>query len=108
MEQGNLRGKTLQFTFDDGPMAHKTFEHRIGKDGSVAFRAGGSDAPFSSATKADVSAVGKDVYAVSYLSSSGYTLTAVLDYRTGELTAFSSNEKDLNVQHGTFKTGAID
>jgi len=43
------------------------------------------------------------VSAVSYLSSAGYTLTAVLDFATKKLVAFSSNEKMLGIQHGTFQ-----
>jgi hypothetical protein len=49
--------------------------------------------------------VGQDVQAISYLGSSGYTLTAILDFQTGKLVAFASNEKELMVQHGTFETG---
>jgi hypothetical protein len=34
-----------------------------------------------------------DVYAVSYLGSQGYTLTAVLDFADQSIVAFASNEK---------------
>jgi hypothetical protein len=39
------------------------------------------------------------------LGSGGYTLTTVLDFKTKKLVAFSSNEKGVSVQHGTFEYG---
>jgi hypothetical protein len=39
----------------------------------------------------------KSVEAPAYLASSGYTLTVVLDFRTGRIVAFASNEKKLSV-----------
>jgi hypothetical protein len=104
MQSNPIRGKTIRWTFSDGPMANKTFEHSFAGDGSVTWRMIGSteDKP-GSAKKYEVATVGQDVYAVSYLSSSGYTLTVVLDYRTGRLVAFASNEKQLVLQHGTFE-----
>jgi hypothetical protein len=87
------------------------FEHRFAGDRTVTFRAlgGGSqtgtDKPDRApATKYEIAPVRDDVWAVSYLSSAGYTLTVVLDLATKKLVAFSSNEKMLAVQHGTFET----
>src|SRR5215831_18605386 len=37
MTNDPIRGKTLRFTFTDGPMAHKTFEHVFREDGLVSF-----------------------------------------------------------------------
>jgi hypothetical protein len=103
-----IRGKTFRFTFDDGPMAGKTFEHTFDADGKVSFRALGeaNKAEPSSAvpsTKFETAVVREDVCAVSYLSSARYTLTTILDFKTGRLVAFSSNEKTLGVQHGSFE-----
>jgi len=53
--------------------------------------------------KYEVATVGADVYAASYLGSSGYTLTVVLDYRSGRVVAVASNEKELVFQQGTFE-----
>jgi hypothetical protein len=50
-----------------------------------------------------VASLGQDIHTVAYLSSSGYTLTVVLDYKSRKLVAFASNEKSLTVQHGTFE-----
>ena len=57
----------------------------------------------TAADQYQVASLGQEVHAVSYLSSSGYTLTVVLDYRTKRLVAFASNEKSLTMQHGTFE-----
>jgi len=105
MSANPIHGKTIRWTFSDGPMAKKTFEHTFEKDGTVTFReiTGGTEGKPSRAEKSEIATVGEDVYAVSYLASSGYTLTVVLDYRTGHLVAFASNEKELSVHPGTFE-----
>jgi hypothetical protein len=109
MSKDPIRGKTLSFTFDDGPMAGKTFEHRFADNGTVTFHAlgrgseAGTDKPDRGpGTKYEIAPVRDDVWAVSYLSSAGYTLTVVLDLATKRLVAFSSNEKMLALLHGSF------
>jgi hypothetical protein len=105
MKSDPIRGKTIRWTFSDGPMAKKTFEHTFGEDGSVTFRAldaKGDGAP-THVDKYEVASLEADVHAVSYLGPSGYTLTVVLDDRSGKLVAFASNEKTLMLQHGTFE-----
>ena len=111
-----IRGKTLRFHFSDGVMAKKTFEHRFAEEGSVTFRMvpegkdaahrdenGGKDAAPKESIRYEVAPVRDDVCAVSYLSK-GYTLTTILDFESMKLVAFSSNEKTLSIQHGTFET----
>ena len=44
-----------------------------------------------------------DAYAVSYLSSIGWTLTTIADMRTRAIVSFASNEKQLVVQRGTLE-----
>jgi hypothetical protein len=110
MSRDSVGGKVLRFSFDDGPMAKKTFEHHFHENGTVEFRqvAGGKTEGDKKpngnpATKYELATVRDGVSAVSYLSSAGYTLTAVLDFATKKLVAFSSNEKMLGIQHGTFQ-----
>ncbi len=109
-----IRGSSLRFHFADGPMAGKTFEHTFSQDGAVAFHmmGDGKSAHAPAVTgrptpgptlKYEVAAIRDDVYAVSYLSK-GYTLTTILDFETKKLVAFSSNERMVSVQHGTFDT----
>ncbi len=111
MSQDSVRGKVLRFSFDDGPMAQKSFEHRFDENGTVEFRQVGGGKPGAdkktangnATTKYELATIRDGVSAVSYLSSAGYTLTAVLDFSTKKLVAFSSNEKMVGVQHGTFQ-----
>ncbi len=115
MTTTRIAGTIVRFTFDDGPMAGKTFEHSFGVDGIVTFRqlgGGGSpanekaeakDSTGTPETKYEAEAIREDVVTVSYRSSAGYTLTAILDFKTHRLVAFSSNEKMHVAQHGTFE-----
>ena len=109
MNKDPIRGKTLTFAFDEGAMAGKAFEHRFDVNGTVSFRMVGGDAPRQhkpvqeAKTKYEVATLRDGICAVSYLSSAGYTLTTVLDFTTRKLVAFSSNEKMLSVQRGSFE-----
>ena len=114
MSKDQIHGKTIRFTFQDGPMAKKTYEHVFEEDGTVRFYEVGGDIkradahvhaqePKSAPNRYEAVRVRADVWAVSYLSAAGYTLTAVLDFETHKLVAFSSNEKMLASQHGTFE-----
>ena len=114
-----LRGKTISWTYDDGPMAGKSFEHTFGNDGTVTWRETGGEErsakppsngkqksgkpPTTPRAKYEVATVNDDVCAVSYLSESGYTLTSVLDFAAGTVVSFASNEKELVPQHGMFE-----
>ena len=119
MARDPVRGKTIRWTYEDGPMAGKSFEHTFGGDGSVTWRetggvdrgakppAAGKQKTPKSATEAkakyEVAAVTDDVCAVSYLSESGFTLTSVLDFAAGTVVSFASNEKELVTQRGMFE-----
>lgn len=116
-----VRGKTIKWTYDDGPMAGKSFEHTFGDDGTVTWRETGGDgrgakpsgngkqkqktakAETEPKAKYEVAVVNPDVCAVSYLSASGYTLTSILDFDSGTVVSFASNEKELVRQRGMFE-----
>ena len=98
-----VTGNTIRWTFSDGVMAGKTFEHTFGTDGGVTFREIGKDDKPGKANKYEVVEADDEVYAVAYLSESGYTLTTILDFQTKKLVAFASNEKNLSKHHGTFQ-----
>ena len=104
--QNPITGRSLRFTFQDGPVAGKSFDHVFSRNGGVTFREVGSDpnAKPGSADQYQVASLGQDVHTVAYLAPSGYTLTVVLDYKSRKLVAFASNEKSLTLQHGTFET----
>lgn len=103
MDNDPVRGKKLQWTFSDGPMKGVTYEHAFRNDGTVTWAEPGKAAGDDSTAAYEVEAVSNDVFVVSYLGKSGYTLTTVIDERTGKLVSFASNEKSLLKQHGTSK-----
>ncbi|OLC56218.1 MAG: hypothetical protein AUH85_07240 [Chloroflexi bacterium 13_1_40CM_4_68_4] len=113
MSSDPIRGKTVRWTYEDGPMAGKQFEHRFGADGTVRYREigdhrqeqrqSGNGSTTGPGAKYELARVNDDVYAVSYLSSSGFTLTTVIDTKNDTIVSFASNEKELVVQHGTFE-----
>jgi hypothetical protein len=102
-----LEGKTIRWTFNDGPVANERYEHAFDANGGgLSYRKldgeeGGKD---TKVDKYESEEVGDDVVVFSYLApDSGYTLTSVLDYAHNTVVAFASNEKMLAVQHGTFE-----
>ena len=77
-------------------------EHAFHRDGTLDFFTADKPAAKSHVDKYELAKVSDDVYAVSYLGSSGYTLSLVLDFAHDSLVAFSSNEKMMQMQHGSF------
>jgi hypothetical protein len=96
-----ISGQLISWTFDDGVMAGKTFEHHFRDDGTVTFQC--SDGSHKGSAHYDVVQLNDDVAAVSYTVDGGYTLTTVLDLRKHRLVAFSSNGKETQTQHGSFE-----
>ena len=100
-----ISGKTIRWTFSDGPTANTAFEHDFRADGTVVFRTAGTpkDAtkeipvPYGTAKLTD------DVHVVSYKSKGGFTLTVVLSFTDRQMVGFASNEKDWFQQKGTFE-----
>jgi hypothetical protein len=102
--EDQVKGKTIQWTFANGPTAGKTFEHRFNQDGSYEYRMlGGKSEEFTKGDRYASVKVHPDVYAVSYLGDAGYTLTTVLNFKDKRAVSFASNEKDWVEQHGTFE-----
>jgi hypothetical protein len=104
-----IRGQTIRFTWTDGPTRGKTYEHVFAEDGTVTFRDVAAGAPKADASrekerpKYEAFKVTDDVSAVSYLSSSGYTLTAVLNFRDHSMVGFASGAKEWYPVKGTFE-----
>ncbi|HET6899449.1 MAG TPA: hypothetical protein VFK70_13920 [Vicinamibacteria bacterium] len=126
-EDDPVRGKTMRWAFTEGPTAGSTYEHAFAKNGTVKFKqvGGGPNAARpdakGAAKKKPAKAKTPDkpeapkyaamraadgVYAVSYLSGSGYTLTVVLNLADKTLVGFASNDKQWFPVKGTFETVA--
>lgn len=99
----DLRGTTIRWTYADGPMKGKRFEHSF-TDDTVTWKDAGEPKPSAdSHAKYEFQRISDDVYVVSYLSNHGFTLTTVVDERSGAIVSFASNEKDLVVQRGNLE-----
>lgn len=97
-----IHGHTIRWKYEDGPSAGTSFEHEFHDDGTVAYWMTGSMEP-TIERNYEVAQVTEMVFAVSYLTRSGWTLTSILDFDTGRLVTFASNTHELTVQHGYFQ-----
>lgn len=97
-----LRGKTIRWTFTDGPIP-ASYEHTFRQDGSLVWRVLDGQMKGASAEEKKYSAarVADDVYAVSYLAASGHTLTVILNLRDKRMYGYASNDKQWFALHGT-------
>lgn len=100
-----LSGRTLRWTFVDGPTAGVTFEHTFDPDGSVVWRA--LDGAFAGASRREkpygAARIDDRIWVVSYRAESGHTLTVVLDFDTHRATGFASNDETWHQLGGTFQ-----
>lgn len=100
----SLYGKTLRWSFKDGPTKGLTFEHVFSGNGGVTWRSTGPGAKDHQESASAAVKVSDDVHVVSYLSAeSGYTITVALNLKTGQAIGFASNGKDWVQQSGTFE-----
>ena len=105
-----VRGKTIRMTWTAGPTKGSTHEHVFDEDGTVewhdpgARRSAGQEGS-AAKEKPEYAAVrvADDIYAVSYLAGSGYTLTVVLNFREKRIVGFASSSKDWHSVQGTFE-----
>jgi molybdenum cofactor biosynthesis protein MoaF len=112
---GAIRGKTIRLTWTEGPTKGATHEHVFRDDGTVEWHdAAGpqkgrptdkQQKGASAKEKPEYAAirVAEDIYAVSYLAGSGYTLTVVLNFREHRIVGFASSSKDWHPVQGTFE-----
>lgn len=102
----DVRGRTIRFRWTDGPTKGKTHEHVFHEDGTVEWHdvesaqqgQGTKERPKYGAER-----VGDGVAVVSYLSSSGYTLTVVLNERDRSIVGFASGARDWFPVRGTYE-----
>ena len=101
-----VSGKTIRFTWIEGPTKGETHEHVFNADGSVDYRkVDGSAAPGKTTheKKYGAVAVTDTVYLVSYLAASGFTLTVALDLAKNTVVGFASNDKQWFPVKGTLE-----
>lgn len=105
----SLSGRTVRWTFEDGPAAGGTYEHTFAPDGSVSFHKVDGDAGDTKGGKPTREKrytsfeVAPGVQLVSYLGDSGYTLTVAMNFDTGRLYGFASNDKEWHPVSGTLE-----
>jgi hypothetical protein len=112
---GAIRGTTMRWAWTEGPTQGKVHEHVFHEDGTVEWRDAGSARPKKPSKEVEGSTrperapyaafeVTPEVFAVSYLSpSSGFTLTVVLNFATGQIVGVASGGKDWFPLRGTFE-----
>jgi hypothetical protein len=101
-----IRGKTVRLTWTEGPTRGATHEHVFHQDGTVEWRdtdAAGKGGVAKERPAYAAVEVADGVYAVSYLASSGYTLTVVLNFRDQKVVGFASSARDWHPVRGRFE-----
>src|SRR4051812_24382625 len=90
-----IRGRTFRWTWTSGPVKGSTHEHVFNEDGSVIWTciAGPGKGHSTQEKKYVAEKITDDVFMVSYLSSSGYTLTVVMNFADHSLVGFASGGK---------------
>jgi hypothetical protein len=114
---GAIRGTTMRWAWTEGPTKGMVHEHVFHDDGTVEWHDAGSASPAKPSKEsggADGSTrpervpyaafeVTAEVFAVSYLSPSGFTLTVVLNFASRQLVGVASGGKDWHPVRGTFE-----
>jgi phenolic acid decarboxylase len=100
-----VRGKKLRFNWTDGPTKGARHDHHFHKDGAVEFRdaQAAPDDKWTREKEYSAVQVSDDVYLVSYLGSSGYTLTVALNFKDKRMVGIASGAKDWHPVEGTFE-----
>jgi hypothetical protein len=100
-----IRGKTIRLVWTKGPTAGTTYEHVFRPDGTVEWHdvKSGRMAPPKETPAYGAFQVTQQVYAVSYLAPSGYTLTVVLNFQDQKMVGFASSAKDWHPVEGRFE-----
>jgi hypothetical protein len=100
-----IRGRTIRWTWTEGPVTGTTHEHDFNEDGTVVWREmnGPSEGHTEQEKQYAAEKVAEEVYMVSYLGASGYTLTVALNFGDSTMVGFASNEKGWYPGKGTFE-----
>ncbi len=94
-----IRGRTLRWSWTEGPTRDQTHEHRFGEDGIVTWRSVKADElparpadPGHGGERATYAALrlAEHIHLVSYLAPSGFTLTVAVNLEDGTIAGFAS------------------
>src|SRR5262249_6636787 len=102
-----IRGRTIRFVWTDGPTKGSTHEHVFHDDGTVEWHAvaANTSAAAGASNEGDkrpepaerprysAAALTDHIWLISYLASSGFTLTVALNFADSSLVGFASNDK---------------
>ncbi len=108
MTSEKILGKTIRLTWTDGPTKGAPHEHVFHDDGTVEWRTldegrrAGPTQPQVDRPKYLARDIAEQAVLISYLSSSGYTLTVALNFRNQTTVGVASNEKSWATVEGTF------
>ena len=99
-----ISGHTVRFIWTHGPTAGSTHEHVFHEDGSVDYhKVGGDEGKATHEKKYGAEKISDQVYLVSYLAASGYTLTTALNFADQSLTGYASGAKEWYPVKGRFE-----
>jgi hypothetical protein len=93
-----IRGTTMRWIWTEGPTKGNVHEHVFHEDGTVEWGAAGGERPPYAAFE-----VTREIYVVSYLAPSGFTLTVVLNFATHEMVGIASSKDQWHPVRGTFE-----
>jgi hypothetical protein len=104
-QESAVKGRTIRFIWTEGPTKGKTHEHVFHPDGTVEWHDPGAPKGKAPNERPKYAAlpVAEEVYLVSYLADSGYTLTTVLNFKTKNLVGIASGAKEWFPLEGSFE-----
>ena len=97
-------GKTVRWSFNEGPTKGSVYEHTFNADGTVEYReVSKGEGKATREKQCAVERITPSVHVISYLASSGYTLTVVLNFGDMSAISYASNEKGWFPAKGAFE-----
>jgi hypothetical protein len=107
VEGDPVRGKTMDWTWTTGPTASSTHQHTFREDGTMSWRILDGKAEGKTGEEKQYASmqVSPDVWLVSYLAHSGYTITIALNFTNHEMKGAASNDKEWYPLEGSFRVG---
>jgi hypothetical protein len=105
LRPSRLAGRTFRFTWTAEPKNSVTHEHVFHTDGTVSYAPIESDRPpqYKTAKQYGAFEVAEDVFLVSYLDTSGYSLSVAMNFKTHRLQGFAATNTQWYPVQGRFE-----